>query len=110
MKILSGLLLFILVVAVLCFALSNQQTVTLGCWPFTGNVEVPLYIVGFLPLLFGLLVGGLLGWISGVPHRWRVRQLTRERDILHDKVNVLQQENLAPTMPQPKRKLWRLGL
>jgi len=104
MKIIYAFLGFAVFVLVLCFALSNQQGVNVGMWPWSGTLSVPLYLVGLVPLVFGLLFGGIWGWASGVPHRFRVRWLKKELESLNDKIAELQKSATAQIEPLARKK------
>jgi uncharacterized integral membrane protein len=111
MKIFSGVFAFIILVPVLCFALSNRTDVAIGLWPFDGVLQMPLYLIGLAPLMFGLLVGGLWGWIGGVPHRLKARRLNKELGALNSKIDelkktaIVQHAHAAPKRPFWERKL-----
>jgi len=108
MKIFSGIVGFIILVLVLCFALTNRQSVTVGMWPFADAVQSPLYLVGFVPLAVGVVFGGIWGWLGHIPHRLRARRLHKELGVLNDRIGELQKSALAPPLPvASKRKWWR---
>ncbi|MGB9152312.1 MAG: LapA family protein [Alphaproteobacteria bacterium] len=104
MKILSAIFGLLILALVLCFALSNQQGVSLAMWPWSETVQVPLYLTGLVPLAVGLIFGGVLGWLSGVPHRFRVRGLKKELEALNDKIGDLQKNAIVQAAPDVRRK------
>jgi uncharacterized integral membrane protein len=107
MKIISALFGAVILASVLCFALSNQQGVSVAMWPLTGVLQVPLYLAGLVPLAAGLIFGGVWGWLTGVPHRLRAHRLHKELDALNDKMSELQKGalvQLAP--PAPRKPFW----
>ena len=108
MKIITGICGLITLILVLCFALSNPQAASIGLWPLSGELQIPLYVVGLMPLLFGLLVGGLLGWLAGVPHRLRARRLHKELGALNEKIDQLQKSAIIQADHiLPKKAFWR---
>ena len=80
MRIFSGVLGLIVLVLVLAFALSNKQDVTVALWPFKDSLQAPLYAIGLVPLALGFIVGSLQGWIGSLPHRLRLRRVSKELD------------------------------
>jgi uncharacterized integral membrane protein len=100
MKLLSALFSLAILAVVLCFVLSNQQDVTLTMWPFAGSLQFPLYLMGLIPLLVGLVAGGLWGWMSSVPHRLKIRQLNKEIHLQKQEAV----ENYLP--PRHKKYFW----
>ncbi len=110
MRIFSGICGFVVLVLVLCFALSNQQDVTVAMWPFSESLQLPLYLVGLVPLLLGLLVGGLWGWVASLRHRLHSRRLNKELEALNDKISELQKSAIVQTAAiAPRKKFWRFN-
>ncbi len=66
-------------VAVVLFALSNRQDVTLSLWPLPDDLtlDVPVFLVALVPLVAGILLGGLIAWASGARHRRLARRRGR---------------------------------
>ena len=106
MKIITALFSLFIIALALSFALSNRPDVELGLYPFTGTIAVPLYTVALVPLAFGLLVGGIVGWASGIPHRMRTRWLKKELDTLNGKLADLQKNAIEEFTPAGKRKFF----
>lgn len=107
MKIIYAIVVFAALLLVLCFALSNRQGVNVGLWPLTGTIAVPLYLVGLAPLVFGLVFGGVWGWATGVPHRFRARWLKKEMETLNDKIVELQKNTTTqPEFVTRKKPFW----
>jgi uncharacterized integral membrane protein len=107
MKLISGIFGLIIFVAVLCFALPNRQEVDIGYWPSQGIVQIPVYVVGLVPLFLGLAVGGFWGWLCGVPHRFRVHGLKKEVALLYSKIGELESTALRQNAPTiAKKHFW----
>ena len=103
MKILSSVFALLILAFVLSFVLSNRQDAMVALWPFVETVEVPLYLVGLAPLVLGLFVGGLGGWLSSIPHRMKARRLTKALGALTNQFDALQN----PEAPAPKSSFWK---
>ena len=111
MKIFSGVFGLVILVLVLCFALSNPQDANVAMWPFAGTLQAPLYLICLAPLVFGLIFGGVGGWLASVPHRLRARRLNKELNVLNERINELQKTGVVHPAPvPPKRPFWGLGL
>lgn len=82
MRYLSWLLTLPITVAVVLFAISNRDPVTLRLWPFPDAFAAPVYLAGLLVLFGGFLLGGLAAWMSGRPHRLTARTLADRADRL----------------------------
>ncbi|MBW8724252.1 MAG: LapA family protein [Inquilinus limosus] len=59
----------------LSFAISNRELVTLGLWPLPFRIDAPVYLVALLPLLFGVVIGGLVLWFGRFATGLRMRRL-----------------------------------
>jgi uncharacterized integral membrane protein len=70
------------------FAVSNRETVSVGFWPLPFLADVPLYLVCFLSLLIGALIGSVAAWMAG--HRIR-----RELGARRRRIEALQRELMA---------------
>lgn len=72
------------------FALANRQLVSvnldplaIGQSPAPAGFGVPLFIVVYLVLLVGVLLGGVATWFAQGRHRVEKRHLRREAERLH---------------------------
>ena len=59
----------------LSFAISNRELVTLVLWPLPFRIDAPLYLVALLPLLLGVLIGGMVLWFARFATGLRMRRL-----------------------------------
>ena len=87
---------FFLVFAILLvtFAVSNRETVSIAFWPLPFLADVPLYLLCFLTLVFGALIG------LGAASFWRRRD-RRELRARRRRIESLERE-LAATQLQLK--------
>ncbi|MEO6680779.1 MAG: LapA family protein [Pseudomonas sp.] len=72
-RVLLGVVLLLLIVAVLAFVLENQQSVSLLFFGWAGP-QLPISLIMVLALLIGMLIGPILGWFVG-----RVPRASRKR-------------------------------
>jgi hypothetical protein len=77
-----------LCVALVVFALANRQLVVVNFNPFapvealsSPGVGVPMFLVLFAVLLFGVLLGGIATWFAQGPHRRDERHFKREIEV-----------------------------
>jgi uncharacterized integral membrane protein len=89
MKIISWLLSLFFILLTVAFALHNRQGVTISFWPFAEEQVAPLYLLVLGALFIGLIVGGVIGWISHVPHRLAARRLRKDVAGLHRRIEDL---------------------
>lgn len=64
--------------AVVLFAVSNRHVVALEFWPLPGSLEIPLYAVGLVTMVFGFLMGGVIAWLGAGESRQRARAAERD--------------------------------
>ncbi|MGJ8528571.1 lipopolysaccharide assembly protein LapA domain-containing protein [Maritalea sp.] len=76
------------------FALANRHTVQIGIdpisplTPFWGPVELPLFVVIYICLILGVLLGGIGGWFSQGKHRKGERKLQRDLNKIQKEVEA----------------------
>ena len=78
----------VIAIFLILFAVSNRETVAVEFWPLPFLADVPLYLLCFLSLVIGVLIGVAIAWISG--HRNR-RELTARRR----RIDALERELMA---------------
>jgi lipopolysaccharide assembly protein A len=78
----------VIAIFLILFAVSNRETVSVGFWPLPFLADVPLYLLCFLSLLIGALIGVASAWMAG--HRRR-RELSARRR----RIEALERELMA---------------
>ncbi len=84
--------------ALIAFALANRQLVVVYFNPFTAEsaqvptLSLPLYVVMFVLLLAGVLLGGTATWFAQGGHRRDERHYRRETERLHRELAVARRE------------------
>ncbi|MEJ5057651.1 MULTISPECIES: lipopolysaccharide assembly protein LapA domain-containing protein [unclassified Pseudomonas] len=73
-RVLLGVFILVLVLAVLAFVLENQQSVSLLFFGWAGP-QLPVSLVMVLALLIGMVIGPILGWFLGRSSRASRRRL-----------------------------------
>jgi lipopolysaccharide assembly protein A len=75
----------VIAIFLILFAVSNREAVSVGLWPLPFLVDVPLYLLCFLSLALGALIGVAAAWLGGhgkrrelSARRRRVEALERE--------------------------------
>ena len=92
-KLFNYLFLLPLAVLLILFSVANRSEVQLSLDPLNAEtpafaVNLPLFVVIFLALLMGMLLGGFLVWMSQGKHRKALREKSYE-------ASQLKQENQA---------------
>ena len=88
MRILFRAVFLVIAISLILFAVSNRETVSIGFWPLPFLADLPLYLLCFLSLLIGALIGVAAAWIAG--HRNR-RELSARRR----RIEALERELMA---------------
>ncbi|AZD30999.1 LapA family protein [Pseudomonas chlororaphis] len=73
-RVLLAVFVLLLVLTILAFVLENQQPVSLLFLGWAGP-QLPVSVVTVIALLFGMLIGPLLGWSVGRMVRGRRKRL-----------------------------------
>ncbi len=102
-RIVGWVVLVPLCLVLIVFALANRQLVVLNFNPLvpsealsTPGVGVPLFLVLFGVLLFGVVIGGVATWFAQAPHRRDERAYRRETERLNREVAAMRR---APSLP-----------
>jgi uncharacterized integral membrane protein len=78
----------VIAIFLILFAVSNRELVSVGLWPLPFLVDVPLYLLCFLILVIGALIGVAIAWMAG--HRTRRELRARRR-----RIDALERELMA---------------
>ena len=70
---------FLVLVALVVFAVSNRGLVELNLFPFAVVVELPIYLALIGVLFVGVLVGGAVGFASSFGVRLALRSVIRQK-------------------------------
>ncbi len=89
MNILSWIIGLPVAVAVVLFALSNRQDVTLGFWPWDGAILLPAYLLALVPLLAGFLLGTASAAVRGLRYRRAARVEAKRAAALQRELDAL---------------------
>jgi uncharacterized integral membrane protein len=95
-RIVGWVVLFPLCVGLIAFAMANLHVVAVNFNPFApgdGSLApgfgVPLFVVLYIVLLVGVLLGGTATWFAQGPHRRREKHWRREASILSGELETL---------------------
>jgi len=99
------------VIVLMALAVVNNQPTTVVFDPFTPEtpfyaVTVPLYVVFFVSLMLGIVLGGVSAWMRQGRFRKAARQNRREAARWHDEADRLKEERepVGPGLPAPKSR------
>jgi len=102
-RILLTLILLPISIIVLMLAVANRQSVALVLDPFAGeagpSVAVPLFVVVFVTLILGVVLGGVTVWLAQGRYRKAARHARREARYAHEEADKLRTV-VARTQPQ----------
>ena len=89
-------------VIVVVFAISNRHEATLGLWPFSDGLVLPMYLAVLAPLVAGLLIGLALGGTGALWARMTARRQSRRADSLARQIDTLKAETAPPPLAPPR--------
>jgi len=92
-----------LAVVIIAFAVANRQSVTVSFDPFSATSPayagtLPLFVLIFVLLILGVLVGGVAAWIGQTRWRRTARKLDGEVRVLHQELDAIRRR-FAPEPP-----------
>jgi lipopolysaccharide assembly protein A len=98
------LLAAVAIVVLVAFAIANRQPVEVSFAPLPVVMELPLYGVFMIGLVFGVLIGGTFIWFSALARARQVRHLRNRNWALENQLNLIkQQEEKAEAQRQASR-------
>jgi uncharacterized integral membrane protein len=108
-RVISAVILIPLMVVVVAFAVANRQAVTVSFDPLSPAapayaVTLPLFILLFVVLIAGVIVGGMAVWFGQRRIRRARRRLEAELAGLHREINGMRRarEESAPVPRTPQ--------
>ena len=106
-KIVTGIIVVPLAIIIVAFAVANRQMVTVSFDPFSSAApayaaSLPLFVLIFIVLIVGVIIGGVAAWLRQGPWRSTARKLDADVRALHVELETIRQRfgTQAPP-PQP---------
>ena len=89
-----------LTVIIVAFAVTNRQLVTVSFDPFSSTdpayaATLPLFVLIFVLMIFGVLIGGIAVWIRQTKWRRTARKLDGEVRTLHQEMDAIRRRFAA---------------
>ena len=101
MRIVNRAVFLVVAILLILFAVSNRETVSVGFWPLPFLADVPLYLLCFLSLLIGALIGSAVTWTAGHRNRRELRACRRRIEVLERELTATQ--SLIEDHPAPAK-------
>lgn len=117
-KIVTALIVVPLAVVIIAFAVANRQMVTVSFDPTSSAnpayaVPLPLFVLIFILLILGVIIGGIAAWLRQSPWRRTARKLDADVRALHDELETIRrrfgtqapsvqpEDGTTPVIPPP---------
>jgi uncharacterized integral membrane protein len=107
-KIVTGIVVVPLAIIIVAFAVANRQMVTVSFDPFSSAspayaASLPLFVLIFILLIVGVIVGGVAAWIGQAKWRRGARALDDEVRKLRSEVDTIEARMMmkAPLTDRP---------
>jgi hypothetical protein len=105
-KIVGWVILVPLCLGLILFALANRHFVAINFNPFTSvdstpapGYGVPMFIVLYVVLLVGVLLGGIATWFAQSHHRRGEKHWRREAHLLNGELDAMRKKEGQPPGP-----------
>ncbi|HEX9535390.1 MAG TPA: lipopolysaccharide assembly protein LapA domain-containing protein [Stellaceae bacterium] len=92
MRILYRIVFLVIAIVLILFAVSNREAVSVEFWPLPFLAGVPLYLLCFLSLLVGALIGVAIAWMAGHHNRRELRARRRRIEALERELMATQSQ------------------
>jgi uncharacterized integral membrane protein len=89
-RILYRAVFLVIAIVLILFAVSNREAVSVEFWPLPFLADVPLYLLCFLSLLIGALIGAAIAWMAGHRNRRELRARRRRIEALERELTATQ--------------------
>jgi len=101
-KIVTALVLISVALVLISFAVANRQVVTVSLDPFDQAnpalvLSQPMYLLIFILLIGGVVLGGCAAWLRQA--KWRARARRAEAQVSRLRAQLSQQSGAAPAAP-----------
>src|SRR5688572_30626701 len=102
-KFATALVLIPLAIVIVMFAVANREIITVSFDPFDSTnpalaFKMPLFILIFVLVGLGVLIGGMAAWLK--QHKWRVRARQAEADVRRLRTELDAQRVIAASPPR----------
>jgi len=96
-KIVTAIVVVPLALVLIAFAIANRQTVTVSFDPFSTSApayaaSLPLFVLIFILLILGVIVGGVAAWVRQRTWRRSARKLDAEVRALHEELETIRRQ------------------
>jgi len=105
-KIVTAIIVVPLAIVIVAFAVTNRQMVMVSFDPFSAtdpaySVQLPLFVLVFVLVILGVVVGGVAAWLR--QSRWRrtARRLDADVRALHAEIETMRRGEPARQPPPP---------
>ena len=105
-KIITGIIVVPLAVIIIVFAVANRQMVTVSFDPFSSTspayaASLPLFVLIFIILIFGVILGGIAAWLGQSSWRRTARRLDADVQALHEELETIRHQFGTQAQAQP---------
>ena len=109
-KIVTALIVVPLAVIIIAFAVANRQMVTVSFDPTSSTnpayaATVPLFVLIFIIIIVGVVIGGIAAWLRQSPWRRTARKLDADVRALHDELEAIRRRfgtQAPPVQPEDR--------
>ncbi|HEX6143399.1 MAG TPA: LapA family protein [Geminicoccaceae bacterium] len=92
LRLIRLLIAFVVLAVIVIFAIANRDPVQVSFAPLPAVMELPLYGVFLLGLVFGVLIGGFSVWFSYLKKAREARRLRNKVWALENQLNLIRQQ------------------
>ena len=101
-KFVTAFVLIPLGVVIVMFAVANREVIAVSFDPFDSTkpafaLKMPLFVLIFLLVGLGVLIGGVAAWLK--QHKWRMRARRAEADVRRLRAELDAERSLAGAPP-----------
>lgn len=96
-KIVTAVIVIPLAVIIVAFAVANRQVVTVSFDPLSSTnpayaASLPLFVLIFILVILGVIIGGIAAWMRQSPWRRTARKLDADVRALHEELATIRRQ------------------
>ncbi len=89
MNFLKSIVIACLFLLAITFALKNNEMVAIKYYYFEGTLDLPVYLLLFFSVIFGIIIGGVEGIVEKVRNGRTIKKLMKEMKTKEDELTSL---------------------
>jgi len=102
LKLLKNVIIAAICLAAIAFGLKNHETVTVKYYLHDESIDIPLYLLLFISVFIGMMIGGIEGFFEKMKGRKTIKKIKKELYQKEKELTSLRNLPITESKVQPK--------